>query len=260
VRRQTLYLCVALFIWGYGVEISAKDWPERFIAANQAYRKERYESAIKGYRQLIDSGLTNGHLYYNLGNAYFRAGQLGRAILNYERAKQLIPRDPDLSFNLRQARDEVRDIVPLYAGFIASTFFWLDGLTVAELFWVFAVLNVLFWGALLGKMFLRSEWLYYLSLITLILWIIAGTSLGLKWILLTTDDRAVVIKETADVLAGPNPQDTLLFKLHEGTLVHLQRTEDGWSLVYLSGDKRDDDKRGWTPANAVEPIKKGEPK
>ena len=74
---------------------------ELYITANRDYNEGRYQKAIEGYLRLFDSGYVNGHLYYNLGNAYFRSGQLGRAILNYKRAELLIPRDADLNFNLR---------------------------------------------------------------------------------------------------------------------------------------------------------------
>ena len=68
------------------------DGEEGFYRANAAYKEGRYPEAIQGYRDLIASGHAGGHLYYNLGNAYFRSGALGPAILNYERARLLIPR------------------------------------------------------------------------------------------------------------------------------------------------------------------------
>ena len=84
---------------------------ELYFEASRAYKEDRYQEAIDGYFQLIDNGYVNGHLYYNLGNAYFRSGQLGRAILNYKRAQLLIPRDADLNFNLRYALDQTQDAI-----------------------------------------------------------------------------------------------------------------------------------------------------
>ncbi|MEA2040503.1 MAG: hypothetical protein U9N82_11880, partial [Thermodesulfobacteriota bacterium] len=64
----------------------ANGWEETSFKANQAYKERRFKAAIDGYEQMIRSDHANGHIYYNLGNAYFKEDRLGRAILNYERA------------------------------------------------------------------------------------------------------------------------------------------------------------------------------
>lgn len=221
-----------------------------FFEANQAYEEGRFHEAVEGYRRLIQSGYGNGHVYYNLGNSYVRLNQFGRAILNYERARLLLPRDADLDFNLRYARDQIRDAISGSQGFVSMTFFWLKSLALRDLFWAFAMLNVLFWGILSLRIFYRSEWSYYLLLITLTVWLVAGSSLGLKWYHMRTDDRAVILVEEVSVRAGPHLEDTVLFKLHEGTLVHSERSEDGWILVRLQHDKR-----GWVKGEAIENIR-----
>lgn len=225
-------------------------WDEVFFKANQAYKQEHFQEAIDGYNQLILSGHTTGSIYYNLGNAYYRQKQLGRAILNYERARLMIPRDADLNFNLRQARDQSKDAIPGSDDFVGMIFFWLDSLSLSELFWGFAALNLLFWGILLVRLFRRSDGTYYMLLLFFILWLIAGLSYGLKWYEVETDDRAVIVQDEAAVLAGPDIRDTVLFKLHAGTIVHHERSEDGWFLIHLP-----DKKRGWVRAEAAENIR-----
>ena len=79
--------------------------------------------------------------------------------------------------------------------------------------------------------------------------LIAACSLALKWYQLHTDNRAVILNEAVNVLSGPDPRDTVLFKVHQGTIVHSERTEDDWTLVYLS-----EDKRGWMPSKDLERI------
>jgi tetratricopeptide (TPR) repeat protein len=222
---------------------------ELFFSSNQAYRQGRFQEAIDGYDQLIRSGCKEGNLYYNLGNAYFRMGQLGRAILNYERAHLLMPRDADLNFNLSHARDKTQDAVSESQDLVSITFFWLKDLSLIKLMWGFAILNLLFWTALLIRLFFKFEWTYYACLISLILWIIAGTSFGLKCYQLNTDDRAVILEQEVNILAGPDIRDTVLFNLHAGTIVHHEISVDGWSLVSLP-----DKKRGWVKAGAVEPV------
>lgn len=227
-------------------EARTNGWEEIFFKANQGYRDGRFQEAIQGYDRLIRSGYRNGHLFYNLGNAYFKTEQLGPAILNYERAYLIMPRDADLNFNLSYARDQMRDAIAQPQGFFRAAFFWLDSLSMTELFWGFAVLNILFWAILFIRLFLRMEWTYYLFFILLIFWLIGGTSFALKCYQNSTDDRAVILKQEVSILAGPDVRDTVLFKLHEGTIVHHERSEDGWSLVHLP-----DKKRGWVKSEAV---------
>ena len=245
----TFGLLAAVCLLAVTGEANTNGWEELFFRANQAYKGGRFQEAIDGYGRLLDSGHENGHLYYNLGNAHFRLNQIGQAILNYERAHRLMPRDADLNFNLGYARDQTQDAISQPKGLIETTFFWLYTITLHEVFWGFAVVNLLFWAVLLVRLFRPSEWTYYASLILLVLWLIGGTSLGVKYFQELTDDRAVILAKEVDVLAGPDTQDTLLFKLHEGAVVHMERSEDGWSLVSLP-----DNKRGWVKMEALEKI------
>jgi len=75
--------------------------------------------------------------------------------------------------------------------------------------------------------------------------------LALKWYGFAFDDRAVVLSQKIDVRAGPDPGDTTLFKIHEGTIVTYERAEGDWALLHLS-----EDKRGWAEAKHLERILK----
>jgi len=255
IMRQTFNLILPIFILllifsvgsCFAAEIPSVE--ELYFEANRAYKEDRYPDAINGYLRLIDSGYVNGHLYYNLGNAYFRSGQLGRAILNYKRAQLLIPRDADLNFNLRYALDQTKDAISPAQNLLKQAFFWLDGITLRELMWAVALLNIMFWGILVLRLFVRYEWTYYVFIVLLIFWLVGGASLGVKWYQLKTDPRAVILTGEVDVLAGPESKDTVLFKLHEGTTIYRERTEDGWALIRLS-----ENKRGWLKSTAIEQV------
>jgi tetratricopeptide (TPR) repeat protein len=252
--KKSICVSIAIFLMVcfFGPDIMAlqtSESEELLFSSNQAYRQGRFQEAIDGYGRLIRSGHKDGNLYYNLGNAYFRRDQLGLAILNYERAHILMPGDADLNFNLSYALDKTQDAVSESQDLVGMTFFWLKDLGLGKLLWGFAVLNLLLWTTLLIRLFFKFEWTYYACLISIILWIIAGTSFGLKWYWLNTDNRAVILEQEVNILAGPDIRDTVLFKLHAGTIVHYERSEDGWSLVSLP-----DKKRGWVKAGAVEPV------
>lgn len=247
--KLLMVILLLLFCGGSCFAAETPSAEELYFEANRAYKENRYQEAIDDYRGLIDNGYDNGHLYYNLANAYFRSGQLGRAILNYKRAQLQIPRDADLNFNLRYALDQTQDAISADQNFLRQAFFWLDEITFRELMWGFAVLNILFWGILVLRLFVRPEWTYYVFIVLLIFWLVGGASLGVKWHQLKTDLRAVILAGEVDVLAGPDSKDTVLFKLHEGTTIHRERTEDGWSLIRLT-----ENKRGWLKSSAIELV------
>jgi tetratricopeptide (TPR) repeat protein len=64
--------------------------------------RDYHDSAVL-LESLLADGFRNGAVYYNLGNAYYRAGEYGRAIAAYRKAQPYRPRDPYLAANLRQA-------------------------------------------------------------------------------------------------------------------------------------------------------------
>ena len=120
----------------------------------------------------------------------------------------------------------------------------------SDLFWGFAVINVLLWGIVLLRFWVSREWLHYLFMAFGVLWLVVGLSLALKWHAAATDRRAVVLAPEAGVLAGPAEGDTVLFPLHEGAILEMERCEGDWALVHLS-----DKKRGWIPLKQIEAIR-----
>src|SRR5580765_5813741 len=102
-RTVMVFLCVL------GIVTSAFGQPDlQFNKANQEYAQGHFKEAITGYEALVHGGQWNANLFYNLGNAYFRTRDFGRAILNYERALALDRHHPEATANLQIARDEAR--------------------------------------------------------------------------------------------------------------------------------------------------------
>ena len=83
---------------------------DAFVKANEEYAAGRFREAIELYNNVLQRGETSAALFYNLGNAWFRAGELGQAILQYQRALALEPQHPEAQANLRLARDKARGL------------------------------------------------------------------------------------------------------------------------------------------------------
>lgn len=89
------------------LHLHAGDSSAAFDVANRLYAQNKFPEATAAYEQLIAAGSVSPALYFNLGNANFKSGQIGRAIAAYRRAEILTPRDPDVRANLQFARAQV---------------------------------------------------------------------------------------------------------------------------------------------------------
>src|SRR3978361_2157821 len=68
-----------------------------FEKGNTAYAKAQYDQAIKSYLQIVNSGNQSAAVYYNLGNAYYKTGDISSALLYFEKAHKLSPGDEDIN-------------------------------------------------------------------------------------------------------------------------------------------------------------------
>ena len=231
-----------------GSALCSQDRHSEFFKTNQLYNQGEYEQAALAYEALIKSGPVGGSVYYNLGACYLKTDQIGRAILSYERARVLMPRDPDVLFNLGYAKDKSLDQTENSAQISFGGF--LERFTGKEIFWAFAVVNVLLCLFLTVRVWSPSEWSFYVIIALGLLWLTGGFFGAAKWYVSANDNRAIVVSKKIDVRAGPNSSDTLLFQLHEGSQATIEEKEDGWRLIRYSPEKR-----GWTSEYGVESIR-----
>ncbi len=94
-------------------------WRPDFDAANKLYEEGKYADAANAYDKLLTNGTVSEAIYFNRGNAWFKAGQVGRAIASYRQARLLAPRDSALRANLQLGEDAARgrlECIALIAG------------------------------------------------------------------------------------------------------------------------------------------------
>ena len=91
-------IILLFFLAGFSFPASAnsQETIDMVMQANNHYVNNRYDEAAKIYEELLSQDNHNAYVYYNLGNTYVRQNELGKAILNYLKARQLLPRDKDL--------------------------------------------------------------------------------------------------------------------------------------------------------------------
>ena len=223
-------------------------------AANAMYEQGLYADSARAYQQLADRGYRDPALYYNLGNAYYKQGDLGRAILNYVRARRLDPSDPDTAANLELARGHVPGAPApaddAFAGVAvrASALLARNQAAAAALAaWVIVVglAGVL----LLLKPRQRVRWLSYGAMAAGVL-LVASVIQMSTHTLAGGGNEVVVVAESVDVMSGPGAQYVAEAALPGGTEAELLERRGGWTRITLP----DGGLQGWVPAGAVETV------
>ncbi|MEZ4741848.1 MAG: tetratricopeptide repeat protein [Bdellovibrionota bacterium] len=207
----------------------------------EAYDAGKYQEAVNQYKSLIRQYPGNGHLYYNLGNAFFRVDHRGESIAAYMKARDLLPRDPDirknLSFVVSQNKDKLSPDMP--KSLLMSLAFWSDFVTLKELAYAcalsFAIAFFLFVFVLLKPKF---EMVRFLAFSFLSLGIVFAFASSISWSL--TQKWGAVVAPIAKVKSGPGQDNAVVFELHEGAPFVAKQKESNWYQIELS-----DGKIGW---------------
>ena len=224
-----------------------------FREANALYADGRYDEAASRYERLIDSGFGNADVRYNLGNAYYKLGEIGKAILWYERALRLDPEDEDARANLALARELIADRQTAVEGPLTELLEPVAvRLTPGRLtasacisYWVLVLLLVA--GVLRGG---TTGWLGRAAGIAAVVMVVSGALLAVRLVQSRATVEAVVLAKEVAVRTGPGEDFVLEFKLHEGTKVRLREERGEWVRISVAGS----DLEGWLPAAAVEEI------
>src|SRR4051794_24884420 len=229
MSRWLIYL---LLVTLGGSRLNAANLNNDFEAANRFYEQGKFKEAATAYQKLVDQKVESATIYYNLGNAWYKAGQNGRAIAAYLQAERLAPRDSDVRFNLNCVRGKV-NVGSVSAGTLLQRA--LRRLSVNE--WTLLATAAL-WIALLllaaGEA--KFEWRSSLRRYSLCAALVTGFLLAATAGALYDRDHikpAVVIVPEAVVHYGPLDESKAFYNLQDGSEVRLvqDRTQGGWVRI-----------------------------
>jgi tetratricopeptide (TPR) repeat protein len=258
--RKNIALVLSLVLLLAGVsacKAAAEDAPaaspeQLFRQGNEYYDKGEYARSAQEYEKIRAEGHESGMLYFNLGNAYFKAGRLGEAVLNYKRAKRFLPRDADLNANLRFARDKMKGKQFRGKGIWTwkplRMYCW--SLTVNELLWIssgiYLFIVILLFAAVVfpGK----KRPIMAITVIVAVM-LLVNSAIALRKIDLERK-AAVVIAPGVDAKYAPFDKATKFFNLSEGMSVLVLGEKEGWYKV-----KRMDGKIGWVKSDQIERMR-----
>ena len=224
-------------------------------AGDSAYIKEDYATAAQIYEGLLSDG-ESADVYYNLGNSYYKLGEIAKSILNYERALLLQPGNGDIRANLEVARAKAIDKVEL----VPEIFFisWIKSLInimsvdawawwgiVSFLFFIVALYFFIF-----SKQVVLKKIGFTASIVLLMITVCANIFASEQKEHLVNRTSAIVMNPSVTVRSTPSESGTSLFILHEGRTVSIKdKSMREWTEISL-----EDGKVGWVPASSIEVI------
>jgi tetratricopeptide (TPR) repeat protein len=237
------------------IPFSSAQTSNSFEAATVAFAKGDFKNAIQSYEAILAGGMEGEALYYNLGNSYYKDNQLGKAILNYERALLLDSGDDNTKINLQIAKYKVKgeiDQIPPF--FLRSWWNSARNLLGANIWGIIALL--FFWGAMAGlslwqirkdkdqkkKGFLAGS---SLLLLTVIPFSLAWSAYQYQ----QNTNEGVLITTTASLKSGAAENSAEIRIIYEGTSLEMMDQINIWHKVRLENGEI-----GWLNEKSFEEI------
>lgn len=220
--------------------------------AEKAYRSKNYKKAIESYEQLIKEGYLAPELYYNLGNAYYRNNQLGKAIFNYERANKLLPNDKDIKNNLAIAYSKTLDKIEVKDNFFISAVKTNVLSSFSTVAWAWFTIGLSALAFLFLYLFLAGPSVvvkrisFFVTIVVTAAFFIVyflGNSAANEKI---ENNFAVITAPQVKILNEPNITASSKFILHEGTRVKIMEINADWVLIKLENGNE-----GWIKTGDV---------
>lgn len=220
-----------------------------FQQAGSAYRSEDFQKAIELYEGIMRTGRVSEAVFYNLANSYMKVNDLGRAILNYERARILMPRDADLKANYRYALSQMKEPQEFHLNSVQKVvlnyrdFFSPDELTI----WIiisFFLTGAIFYASLFLKWGRKLSW----TLMVFSCFFMVFNSIMLFWKMSYFTNLAVMVLET-EAKFEPLNDATTHFRIQPGWKVKILKEEGDWNKI-----NRLDGLIGWVKKDTLERI------
>ena len=240
-----LVLCPLMTIFGN----------ELFEKANQEYNQKEYSQAIISYEELIKEGYADAIVYYNVGNAYYKDGQLAKSLLWYERALRLDPANEDIKHNITFVNQQTIDKMEIQPEFFLKE--WINAIQNLFSSKIWAILSIVLGVCLclsiaLMLVFSTSKGrtsMFFTACIFFVLSIVSIVFASLQTKNIHRTDEAIIMRKILTVKSTPDTSGTDLFTVHEGLKVRITDEAANWIEVrFANGNK------GWIMKDAVEII------
>ncbi len=223
--------------------------------ANNAYINNKFSKAVKFYEEIESRGLVSQPLYYNMGNGYFKQGDVAKSLLYYHRALKFDPSDSDTRYNIEVAQAETKDNIESVPQFILVE--WNEAISSSLSITCWSVISLVAWAVLVGSiiLFLLSKQLtrrkrgFYGALISAIVIFISTSYAIAERNEVVNNREAIVMSQSLSAKSSPTSTSKDLFILHAGTKVGILSSLEGWSEIVIA-----DGRQGWVEDKLLEEI------
>ena len=204
-------------------------------------RRQTMRKAAQRFLYLVERfNIKNGHLYFNIGNAYYYAGEKGKALRYYRKAERLIPNSWELQRNMEQVETELHLQPPprnWQVELMQAFFFWHYLLDHPQKRLIAVSLFVLVWILLIIRLFRKSLLIHLLLFAVLIMEIGIGTSFAISSYQLIDQKRGLVTRTETVARKGPGTTYDPAFDqaLTEGTEFEIVERKERWWKVQSQG-------------------------
>ena len=249
-RLFYLLVLVVLPLLSFGNDADAL-----FKKANDLYAKSQYKDALSAYQQITDDGYQSAAVYFNMGNASYKMGDIPSALLYYEKAHKLSPGDEDINFNLKFVNLKTTDKIDAAPEFFLSRWWQAFILSFsAKILSLWSVLFVFAGSASLILYFFAGsvavkKGAFYGAVTLLFLGALSIFMANRQLSYFDDHKQAIVFSNSVNVKSGPVDKSGTLFVIHEGAKVNIMDTNNGWMKVSLANGNE-----GWIKTTDVKEI------
>lgn len=243
--KKSFYQIIVVLIF-ISLSFAKADVNSVMQKGNEFYKNNQYQLAIDEYNKLIKQGYEGTSVYYNLGNAHYRLGKIGFAILHYEKALKFSPSDEDIKHNLALARLGMKDkvdmlppffIFNIWEGVLAS--FSVIGWTIIA-YIVFIILLLCILAYFFSRSAVQQRISFFSGIGLTALLILTIILLTVKMNKEFNIKDGIIVESSVTVKSSPDNSSKDEFIIHEGLKVRLEDKVDDWVKIRL-----DDGKIGW---------------
>lgn len=252
--KKDIFKIILLMIF-ISLSIAKADVKSEMQKGNVYYKNNQYQLAIDKYDKLIKQGYQGTSLYYNLGNAHYRLGNVGYAILYYEKALKLSPNDEDVKHNLELARINIKDKVETLPPFFIFNI-WesvLASLSVSGWTVFVYIVFILLLLCVIAYFFSRTSTQQRISFFSGVgvfaVLILAIILLAVKMNKEFNIKDGIIVSNVVNVKSSPDNSSKDEFIVHEGLKIRLEDKVDNWVKIRLA-----DGKLGWIPEENLKQI------
>jgi tetratricopeptide (TPR) repeat protein len=206
---------------------------ERFLKASESYAAGEFADAVYDLRELTNDGIFSAGALHNLGDAEWKVGRHGHAVLAWERALSLNPFSKNTEANLRFARSQAHVDAPVLTWFERYSAALPGG-------WWIAIASAGLWGGvalltlprLLG--WRRADWHQGVAAALLAIFLLSGPALLGVW---RRAQFGVVLEDETPLRLTPTREAEMLVKLTSGEMARVERERGEYFYVRADGDR-----------------------